>query len=292
MVMLMKSFALLLLSALLISSIKARNSVAVFGWSNGGLSDDPAHPDYGTHDWIAEHALDWLPLEEKQFILDNNSSYLYGTELPDKKTGADRIGDTHNHHVYYYSNGSMQDDAAADRAQEEYNKAVSFFKAGNLSAAAKTLGVMAHYISDLAVFGHVMDDDTDWGDETHHTDYEDDVDVKTNSYEDEFSIYLAFDGTIANFTAYDAALALAYDTTFDTDGNYTCSWMDQNFDWSNVAFKNRCGESLNLAVNLLADVLHTFYLEAQIPEFNPYLILPVLVVLSILIVVGIKKKTK
>ncbi|MGB9671951.1 MAG: hypothetical protein ACPLZY_02255 [Candidatus Norongarragalinales archaeon] len=34
-------------------------------WSNGGFSDDPSNPDYGTHDWIAHHALDWLPDVEK-----------------------------------------------------------------------------------------------------------------------------------------------------------------------------------------------------------------------------------
>ncbi|PIX32007.1 hypothetical protein COZ60_01450, partial [Candidatus Bathyarchaeota archaeon CG_4_8_14_3_um_filter_42_8] len=51
--------------------------VAVFGWSNGGYSDDPSNPKYGTHDWIAQHALDWLPFEEKQFIFDNIANYLY-----------------------------------------------------------------------------------------------------------------------------------------------------------------------------------------------------------------------
>jgi uncharacterized protein YvpB len=39
--------------------------------------------------------------------------------------------------------------------------------------------------------------------------------------------------------------------------------MDHNYNWNNLTFKNRCGESLNLAVNLIADVLHTFYLEMQ-----------------------------
>ncbi|XES76381.1 MAG: hypothetical protein ACBZ72_09385 [Candidatus Bathyarchaeia archaeon] len=29
----------------------------VLAWSNGGYSADPATPDYGTHDWIAQHAL-------------------------------------------------------------------------------------------------------------------------------------------------------------------------------------------------------------------------------------------
>ena len=38
--------------------------------------------------------------------------------------------------------------------------------------------------------------------------------------------------------------------------------MDRNYNWSNLAFKDRCGESLNLAVNYLTDVLHSLYLEA------------------------------
>ncbi len=59
-------------------------------------------------------------------------------------------------------------------------------------------------------------------------------------------------------SAYDAALALAYDTTFDVDGDFTCVWMDTHYNWSDAAFRNRAGESLNLAVNLIADVLHTF----------------------------------
>lgn len=262
--MLKKYLVLLLITTLLISLLTAISSATVvFGWSNGGLSEDPANPDYGTHDWIAEHALDWLPLEEKQFILDNNSSYLYGTELPDKKTGADRIGDTHTHHVYYYANGSLQDDAAAKRAKEEYSKAAYFFRDENFTAAARTLGIMTHYISDLAVFGHVMDDSTDWGNEAHHKDYEDHVNTKTNSYIDEFNTYLVHDDTLTYVSAYNAALTLAYNTTFGTNGNYTCSWMDQNYNWSNSAFTNRCGESLNLAVNLIADILHTFFLETH-----------------------------
>ena len=40
-------------------------------YGNGGYSADPANPDYGTHDWVAQHALDWLPTQEKQYITDN-----------------------------------------------------------------------------------------------------------------------------------------------------------------------------------------------------------------------------
>src|SRR4030065_405658 len=104
---------------LILTSLEA---TAVSGWSNGGYSADPAHPDYGTHDWIAEHALDWLPQQEKQFLLDNKAAYLYGTELPDNNQASDGIGDTTKHHVHYRADGLLQDDAAAVRAREEYVK--------------------------------------------------------------------------------------------------------------------------------------------------------------------------
>ena len=40
--------------------------------------------------------------------------------------------------------------------------------------------------------------------------------------------------------------------------------MDQNYSWKNQTFKNRAGESLNLAANYLADVLHTLYQESSV----------------------------
>jgi len=250
----------LLVMVLLLASLPV---FSVYGWSNGGFSDDPSNPDYGTHDWIAQHALDWLPSEEKQFILDNLASYLYGTELPDNGGAPDGIGDTAKHHVYYFANGSLQDDASAVRAQEEYDAAVACFKSGALVNATQTLGIMTHYICDVAVFGHVMGSATDWGTEIHHSDYEDYVNTRTDNYTDEFNTFLVFDGALNQISAYDATLTIGNDTTFDLDGDLTCVWMDQNYDWGNSTFMNRCGESLNLAVNLIADVLHTFYLEME-----------------------------
>jgi len=242
---------------------------SVSGWSNGGFSADPSNPDYGTHDWIAQHALDWLPLEEKQFILNSIANYLYGTELPDNGGAPDGIGDTVKHHVYYFANGSLQDDASAVRAREEYDSAVNLFKVSDLANATKRLGIVTHYISDLAVFGHVMGSSTDWGDKMHHSDYENYVNERTNNYTDEFNSFLVFDGALSIISAYDAALKLAYDTTFDVEWGYlTCVWMDQNYNWSNATFKNRCGDSLNRAVNLVADVLHTFYIEGSVHSIN------------------------
>jgi hypothetical protein len=264
-----------LLSRLISLTIVALIAVSPFlaldagGWSNGGYSANPASPDYGTHDWIAEHALDWLPQQEKQFLLDNKATYLYGTELPDNSQAADGIGDTTKHHVYYRADGSLQDDAAAVRAREEYAEAVDLYKAGNTQDAAKHLGAVTHYIADMAVFGHVMGSATAWGAEQHHSDYEDYVNTHTNSYTDTFNSYLVYDGSLTSKTAYDAALALAHDTTFDDNGDLTCVWMDTHYNWNDPQFANRAGESLNLAVNAVADVLHTFYAGTVIPEFPP-----------------------
>ena len=233
-----------------------------FAWSNGGYSTDPSYPDYATHDWIAQHALDWLPSEEKQFILDNLPAYLYGTELPDNAGAPDGIGDKVKHHVYYWANRSLQDDSSAVRAWSECNIALVYLGANDYSTAAKSAGIMSHYVVDVGVFGHVMGIDTDWGDETHHSDYEGYVETRTSNYSDQFNSYLSFDGSLEQISAYNATLKLAYDTTFDTNGTLTCVWMDQHYNWSDPTFKNRAGESLNLAVNILADVLHTLYLAS------------------------------
>jgi hypothetical protein len=278
-------FMLVLLSPLFTAEAAA--------WSNGGYSADPTNPDYGTHDWIAEHALDWLPTQEKQLILDNKAVYLYGTELPDNGQAADGIGDTTKHHVYYRADGTVQDDAAAVRARDEYTKAVNAFNAGNRSGAAKELGIVTHYVSDMAVFAHVMGASTAWGAETHHSDYEDYVLTRTNSYQDDFNVFLAFDGTLSNKSAYDAALVLAHDSTFDDNSDYTCVWMDTHYNWSDAAFKNRAGESLNLAVNAVADVLNTFYSQTNtaIPEFPTNLTLTLLLWFLLPIALLFKQKS-
>lgn len=285
----LKAYVVLFLM-LLVFLTGAMNSTAVYGWSNGGFSSDPANPDYGTHDWIAEHALDWLPVDEKQFIVGNLAVFLYGTELPDNGGATDGIGDTSLHHVYYYANGSVQDDASAVRAQQEFTEAVNFYASGDTTNAAKHLGMVAHYLSDVAVFGHVMSAATDWGNETHHNDYESYVQLRTNNYTDEFNSFLAFDGSLNMVSAYNATMSLAYDTTFDTNGNLTCVWMNQNYNWSNMAFKNRSGESLNLAVNAVADVLHTFYVNIPVPEFPIQTVLPLFLALTAVILLYLRKR--
>ncbi|MFQ6053274.1 MAG: zinc dependent phospholipase C family protein, partial [Candidatus Bathyarchaeia archaeon] len=221
-------------------------------------------PRFGTHDWIALHAYSWLPENESWWILENMDDYLLGTELPDNGGHPQGIGDTTLHHVYYDSSEELVDNSSAVRALVEYNLAMAFLNVGNYSAAALHAGIMSHYIVDVGVFGHVMGSGTDWGAETHHSDYEDRVESRTDEYPgDTFTSYLSYDGALSELDAYNATLQIAYDTTFDTDGSLTCVWMDANYAWSNQTFVDRAGESMNLCVNVLADVLHTLNVRAD-----------------------------
>jgi hypothetical protein len=233
-------------------------------WSNGGYSADINNPDYGTHDWIAQHALDWLPAEKKQYITDNLATYLYGTELPDLPSMQGGIGDTTKHHIYYSADGTLEDDASAVRAEAEYQLALSFLETGNDAEAAKHAGAMTHYIADMAVFGHVMGASTDWGTETHHSDYENHVTSITTSYSASYTKPLQFNGVLTTLPVGDAARQLALDTTLDNGGTHTASWMDTNYDWTNTAFTDRSWESVNLATNKIADALSTLY-DAHTP---------------------------
>ncbi|MFA5870118.1 MAG: zinc dependent phospholipase C family protein [Candidatus Bathyarchaeia archaeon] len=235
-------------------------------WSNGGYSADTSNPDYGTHDWIAQHALDWLPTERKQYITDNLQLYLYGTELPDRPVSQGGIGDTTRHHIYYWTGGALQDEAAAIRAQAEYTLALTSLEQGDEANAALHAGAMAHYITDMGVYSHVMGASTDWGAETHHSDYENNVNSDTATYSATFVKPFEFDGSLDQLDAATAARQLAYDTTFDGGDAYNATWMDSNYNWTTIAFKERSWESINLAANKIADVLNTLYTETTPAE--------------------------
>jgi hypothetical protein len=231
-------------------------------WSNGGYSADPSHPDYGTHDWIAEHALDFLPAGKKSYI--NLSAYLLGTELPDNPNSSiGGIGDTAHHHVYYRKNGTLQANDSAMRAQEEYANALTYLEAGDYRNASIRAGVMSHYIVDVTVWCHVMGAYTDWGAESNHSNYENYVTGKMKNYTSTlFDSYLTFDGSLDTPSAYNATLSIAYNSTFG-DGLHlkNCTWMNTHYNWSDPAFKDSCGAALILAVNMVADVLYTLYNE-------------------------------
>jgi len=192
--------------------------------------------------------------------------YLYGTELPDNCQAVDKLCDTGKHHVYFRSSGTLQDNASARRALEMQSQVLSAIAAGDYASAAKWTGAMTHYISDLASFGHVMGAGTDWGAEPEsvHGNYEDHVQTLTDE-PGEAVISVSFDGMLWPTSAYDAALALARDTTFDLSGmGHTAVWMNQTNDWNSAVFTARAYQSINLAVNYVAEAVHVVWSTAAV----------------------------
>lgn len=141
-------------------------------WNNGqsgNANTDTAaecnNPPYATHDWVADQALALLPDAEKAWLVPLKSVYLLGTEAPDFK-GIPTACQTPNrgyddrsqgHSVEWEANwAKMTKDRAAQRAQEEYNKAALVYRQGSPRAAAFYLGAMAHYIGDVSQYGHTI----------------------------------------------------------------------------------------------------------------------------------------
>ena len=219
-----------------------------YAWSNGGYSTDINNPVYGTHDFLLEKAINMLPSEMRSRI--NTVAASYGSEIPDCNGNPYCIGDVASHHVYYYTNRSVQADSGAVRAREEYNLAESYLKSGDTYNFSIHLGAMSHYISDVAVFGHTMGAVTDWGAETHHSDYETYVNNHLSSFSD-----VSFDGVYDNISAYNTTLNIARDTTFD-EGIYTNVWMDDNYNWSNPNYVLHTKDLINRTTNNVTDVIY------------------------------------
>lgn len=279
---------------LLFSSVCLFVSPPVTAWSNGGRSINPSNPNYGTHDFIADHALDWVPDGLDFWLRDNHAIYLYGTELPDvsakDSAGGDGIGDSFKHHVYFGLNGELEDNSSAVRAQESFRQVLGYLAAKDYVNAAKWMGITSHYIDDLGVFGHVMGTKTVWGREVHHNDYENWVLGKTGSYHGSFSSCLKFDGSLKQSTAYALTISLAHDTTFDDSGKgHTAKWMDTNYDTYDAVFTSRVCESLNNAVNAVTDAIYSAGQAASIPEL-PIGIGPLILAIAITFAVVVPKK--
>ena len=238
-------------------------------WSNGGPTapDDYDDPNYGTHDWIAQHAYMLLPGAERVWIVNHIDAYLLGTEAPDFETlhyeDYPSYGDQWLHHNYYDEGCWMildGHDCACLRAKDEYGKADSCLSLGDEEGGAYYAGAMTHYISDVGVFGHVMGAASRHPEEVHHEDYEYEANWRTNRYNDGyFEDHIVFDGW-DDLTAY----RLSFEVGMVTDCGDTatggetmdCRWMDDNYDWDDPRFFDSVGASLNRSVNAVADALH------------------------------------
>jgi putative transposase len=111
-----------------------------------------------------------LPDNEKAWLEPHRAIYLIGTEAPDNRTIRLACGVPHQgyddrslgHSVTWNASATMMTtDRPAVRAQEEYAKAAIAFGQGKPAHAAFFLGALAHYIGDVAQYGHSWPKPTD-----------------------------------------------------------------------------------------------------------------------------------
>lgn len=238
-------------------------------WNNGQSGNSTTNtaaecnnPPYATHDWVADQALSLLPDEEKAWLLPLKTVYLLGTEAPDFK-GIPAACQTPNHGYDDRNQGhsvewaadwsKMTKDRAAARAQEEYNKAALAYRQGNPRAAAFYLGAMAHYIGDSSQYGHTIPN------EKHHSDYEGWVAQRTASFTGgTFENYIVNENRVRR-SAYVAVKRISLTVAKGKDLILSAAQMDSLWSTKPQPYLDSIGHSLNLGVNELADVLHTFF---------------------------------
>ncbi len=248
---------LMLLAALLLAIGMQPQTTA---WSNGGYSSDPDNPDYGTHDWIADRAIAIQTKDANFLKATYHVQFLLGTEAPDNPA---YIGDSTNHHVYYYSSGDLQDGKSAIRASQMYQIALGYLASEDLYNAAYYIGAMTHYIADVGVFGHTMGSGTDWGAEDHHSDYEDAIESMVDSLGPPAGV------SLGDSDAYGATLDLADKITFGGGAIKSNTWMDANYSWADPQFETSALASLNSSVAAVAAVVNHLLVEAGTPSASP-----------------------
>jgi Zinc dependent phospholipase C len=175
---------------------------SVSAWKNGSYGYDLTQyditTDYGTHDWIADAAIESLFASnstEWQWLKDRKTLAYIGTEAPDNSgvsmtldgVAITGFGDTTQHHVYFNIDGTVKEENSALRAKWCGDWANVYIGQNKLDAAAFYIGAMTHYIADLGVFAHVVEnniapDNLDF--DLYHSTLEGYVGTRTNEYDD------------------------------------------------------------------------------------------------------------
>jgi len=265
-------FLLIMLSILIFIPIFSAESQA---WNNGDPGDIYYGERFGSHDWIALKANQFLPVANQSWLNAYMQIYLRGTAAPDNSSesynGLTGYGDKSNHHNYYNSTGHTTEDDAAVRAQEEYNKALNAIQNKKYDEAAWYAGCMTHYIADVAVWGHVMDN------ETVHSNYENSANTRMDEPTEDY-FQPTFDGTYDTITAHQACVDVGWESyRGDASWDYNCNWMDANYhaftgDHPDDDFENRAEHMIELCINKITDLLYSlsyYYLSNYTPPSPP-----------------------
>lgn len=255
-------------------------------WKNGGESSGISKVKFGTHDWILWKAyllakddvdLEWLNTQKNYAF--------FGTEAPDlgkmklRKSFRDQVDGNYRdtspcHCILYDTDGDAFQPMAADRVEEEFNKAKTAIADENWKLAAFYVGAMAHYIGDLSQFMHLMGAGSHWNDgngedQTVHANYEKvfeaRVDYKTKKlplmepYIQPMSISantprnIAFE--VALFTDTGGGTANNPDRMYLTLLGYDADNLHMKPDRWDQDFLDQSGQNINKAVNAIAKLL-------------------------------------
>ena len=215
---------------------------------------------YGTHDYLAQYALKWLPADERAWIV--NETYFYGTELPDSQL-REGFDDAARQHIYFNPNGSVADGVMAQKSIRKYNLTIDLLRREKNDTASKWAGSIVHYISEAGLWGNVMKRAISSRRFEQYVLIRTDIIFPSSDFESLFSGYLAFD-SLDNISPYDAVLKVANATYFgDEDGRCNAKWMDENYNVSDPEFLRCAGRNFNNIINAIADVIHSIYMEAK-----------------------------
>lgn len=254
----MKLFGILLVLILCVPGVMA--------WGNGGsVYNQPEFANqsymwsktsmYGTHDYLAEYALKFLPAEERSWLA--NKTYLYGTELPDSIGYPESLSDRNAQYMTYGSKG-LTDDFLAARAMKKYDVVLDLIKSGSTAIASKWAGSIVSYVADAGLFSRVI------GVSENGLAFEGWINRMTRvfpsqEFEDKYGRYIEYDGSLEIISPYDAVARVAQAAYLGEDGACSAQWMEDNYDPNSEAFIACAGQDFNNIINAEADVLHTIY---------------------------------
>ena len=240
-------------------------------WGNGqagnAQTDKPSEcgsPPYSTHDWVADMAMQLLPLHERLWFQKHRAMLLLGTEAPDNSripveceapnTGYD---DRRKGHSVEWSGTRMVKDRAAVRAREEYQKAVKAIREGRDSDAAFHLGAAGHYIGDSGQYCHAIPFEK----KRHHSGYETWATRRTPGPGGVFASYVIrreSEHARKLQSPYMAVKRISWAVVAGEGRIRSARWMEDHFANKDQDYIDSAGESLAMTVSTLANVFHTF----------------------------------
>lgn len=157
-----------LVAAMVVASFVPSPPVAM-GWANGTRGCNS----FGAHDWILKKA---IRAAGKRVSWVRVRVALRATDDPDCKDGIDHASGTWWH---VYDRWGDEYGGADEATAVWFRRTKGRLEAGRERAASRALGVMSHFIADVANPMHTDQDDKE---EDIHSPYEDDVDERIRSY--------------------------------------------------------------------------------------------------------------